>query len=260
MKFKRFIMPLLITLVFMLQITAEMVPVERQLPLLVDDAGLLNRDEYNSLLAILNEISERNSCEVAVVTVNSLDGKSIQSFADDFYDYNGYGWGTNDDGIMLVISIQDRDWYITTYGFGIKAVTDYDIEVVAEKITGKLSVGRYYDAFVTFAEYCDECINYARNSAREDFYSLIIISIAIGFIIALITVSVMKAQLKSVRKNESASLYTVPGSMRITDSRDIYLYRTVKRIAKPKEGSGRGGSSTHTSSSGRTHGGGGGKF
>lgn len=50
------------------------------------------------------------------------------------------------------------------------------------------------------------------------------------------------------------------GSMNITESRDMFLYNTVTRTAKPKDNDSGGGSSTHTSSSGSTHGGGGGKF
>lgn len=41
----------------------------------------------------------------------------------------------------------------------------------------------------------------------------------------------------------------------------MFLYNTVTRTEKPKSsGINSGGSSTHVSSSGRTHGGGGGKF
>ena len=38
----------------------------------------------------LDEISEKQQCDVVVVTENSLDGKSAQDYADDFFDYNGY--------------------------------------------------------------------------------------------------------------------------------------------------------------------------
>ena len=30
-----------------------------------------------------------------------FDGKTAQAYADDYYDYNGYGYGENDDGILL---------------------------------------------------------------------------------------------------------------------------------------------------------------
>ncbi|MBQ7810328.1 MAG: hypothetical protein IJ346_05120 [Clostridia bacterium] len=85
----------------------------------------------------------------------------------------------------------------------------------------------------------------------------IVFSLVAGFVIALISVLVMKGKLKSVRRQPAAKDYLVPGSMNVTSSRDIFLYRNVTKRAKPKESS---GSSTHTSSSGRSHGGGGGSF
>ena len=81
-----------------------------------------------------------------------------------------------------------------------------------------------------------------------------------GFVIANIFVGSMKKKLKSVRSQAAASSYVREDSLNITDSRDIYLYATVTRTAKPDDSSSSGGSSTHTSSSGATHGGGGGSF
>lgn len=86
------------------------------------------------------------------------------------------------------------------------------------------------------------------------------VSVIIGFIIALIAVGVMKSKLKTVRFKTTANSYLKKGSLNITDSSDLFLYRTVNRTAKPKDNEGSGGSSTHTSSSGATHGGGSGKF
>ena len=81
-----------------------------------------------------------------------------------------------------------------------------------------------------------------------------------GFVLSLIIVGRMKAKLKTVRFQPAANSYMKAGSMNITESRDLFLYNTVTRTAKPKDNDSGGGSSTHTSSSGSTHGGGGGKF
>ena len=74
----------------------------------------------------------------------------------------------------------------------------------------------------------------------------------------------LKSKLKSVGYSKSATSYVAPGSFKLADSRDIYLYSTVSKTARPKDtgsSSGyRGGSSTHRSSSGHSHGGGGRKF
>jgi uncharacterized protein len=86
----------------------------------------------------------------------------------------------------------------------------------------------------------------------------ILISAGVGLVIALITVGIMKGKLKTVRRQPAAGNYVRKGSMNITESSDLFLYSKVNRTAKPKNNG--SGSSTHTSSSGRTHGGGGGKF
>ena len=85
---------------------------------------------------------------------------------------------------------------------------------------------------------------------------------SLALITALIVTGVMKSRLKSVAPQRDATSYVRQGSMKLTNQRDLYLYREVHRTERPKESSSSdsGGSSTHTSSSGSTHGGGGGSF
>ena len=89
-----------------------------------------------------------------------------------------------------------------------------------------------------------------------------VVALVIGLLTALIVTGVMKSQLKSVAPQRDATSYVRQGSMKLTNQRDLYLYRDVHRTERPKASSSgdSGGSSTHTSSSGTTHGGGGGSF
>lgn len=251
-------------------ISASEIPSERQLSLCEDYAGLLSESERSALNERFEKISEKYECEVAVVTVNSLDGKSPRNYADDFYDYNGYGWGTGDDGVLLLIAMDTRDWYITTYGFGAVAFTDYGIEVAGEKIVPYMSNGDWYGAFTAFADRAEYYFKLARDGEPYDVdtrepmkaSTIVLFSLVAGIIIGFISVTAMKNQLKSVTPNNSAREYIIKDSLKLSYENDRFLYRNVSRTARPKEssGSGGGGSSTHTSSSGRSHGGGGGKF
>lgn len=244
---------------------------ERQLSLCEDYAGLLSESERSALNERFEKISEKYECEVAVVTVNSLDGKSPRDYADDFYDYNGYGWGAGDDGVLLLIAMDTRDWYITTYGFGETAFTDYGIKVAGEKIVPYMSDGDWYGALSAFADRAEYYYKLARDGEPYDVdtrepmkaSTIILISLVVGLVVGFISVSTMKGQLKSVRPNNSASAYIVKDSMKLARQNDLFLYRNMTRTARPKDtgsSGGGGGSSTHTSSSGRSHGGGGGKF
>ena len=241
-----------------------------ELTRVVDMADLLDNSEEAALLSMLDEISIRQELDVVVVTVNTLDGKTPMDYADDFYDYNGYGFGENRDGVLLLVSMEDRDRWISTSGYGITVFTDAGIEYISEKFLPDLSDGNYADAFTTYAEHCDEFITQARtgepydtnNLPKEPFnvFTSLLISLAVGILVSLIVTGKMKGKLKTVRMQPAAEEYVRKGSMLVTESSDLFLYSHVDRRAKSKDNDSGGGSSTHTSSSGSSHGGGGGKF
>lgn len=251
------LLALLITLSFAVPAFAE------AMPRLVDQADLLTDAQEASLLSKLDSISNRQGMDVVVVTADTLDGKSPMAYADDFYDYNGYA----EDGILLLVSMEDSDWWISTAGYGITAFTDAGIEYLGNRFVPSLSDGDYAGAFEIFADHCDEFITQAKTGDPYDTHNLpkepfdfllnLAVSFVIGLVIAAIATAVMKGKLKSVRAQAGASGYVKTGSMNVTHRQDLFLYRDVSRTAKPKDSS---GSSTHTSSSGRSHGGGGGKF
>ena len=243
----------------------------------IDMAGLLGYEESEELLAKLDEVSVRQKFDLIVVTTDSIDGKTPEAFADDVYDECKFGYGENHDGALLLISMEDRDWYISTCGYGLTALTDYGIQRVGDAMLSDLSSGDYAAAFDTFADECDRLVTRARNGNPLDIDSddnsddtepggppsilWLFISLGIGFIVALIVVAVMKSKLRTVRSQAAADSYVKNDSMQLTAQNDIFLYRNVSRTERPRDNDNSGGgSSSHTSSSGATHGGGGGKF
>ena len=234
----------------------------------VDDADILSTAKESELKAQLDEISSRQGMDVAVVTVVNLgDYDSVEAYADDYYDKNGYA----DDGILLLVSMKERKWHMSTKGFGVTAFTDAGLEYVSEQFQGNLSDGDYSKAFQTFASTCDEFISQAKSGKAYDVGNMpkkpmspvwIPISLGIGIFIAFVVTSSMRASLKSVALKKTASDYVQKDSLRLTRSRDIYLYQEIMRTERPKESesSDGGGSSTHTSSSGSSHGGMSGSF
>ena len=224
---------------------------------LVDNANLLSDDEAAVIRTRLDEVSETHQVDVVIVTTLSTYGMSPMEYADDFFDYNGYGFGDSYDGVLLLISMEDRDWWISTTGLGIRALDDSTIEYIGEWMLDDLSTGAYADAFETFVDECDYYINGEINGFPFDFGTTLTISLIIGLIVAFIATAVMKAKLKSVGRQTAATDYVKTGSLQLTQSSEMYLYRNVTRVKRSSESS---GSSTHTSSSGRSHGGGGGKF
>ena len=233
-------------------------------PRLVDDADYLTAHEEAALLSKLDTISTQQGLDVVIVTVPALHGADITAFADDFYDGNGY----RPDGILLLIADLDREWAISTAGYGITAFTDAGQAYMTDQFLYYLSDGQYAQAFDIYADLCDEFITQAKagtpydvgNLPRGPFHMVrsLLVSLGIGLLAALIVTGSMKGKLKTVHAQAAASQYVKPGSMNITESREMFLYSQIQRHKRETKKS--GGSSTHTSSSGRTHGGSSGKF
>ena len=214
-----------------------------------DSAEVLTEDEDGELEASLEELSVRQSFDVIIATIDSLESEgctSMEEYADDLYDY-------------------------CQFGYGITAFTDAGIQYLGEQMTPDMADGDYAAAFHTFIQWTDAYVTAAREGHPYDVDNMpheplsilyLCLALVIGLVTALIVTGVMKSRLKSVAPQRDATSYVRQGSMKLTNQRDLYLYREVHRTERPKESSSSdsGGSSTHTSSSGSTHGGGGGSF
>lgn len=267
-----YIMILLLSVMILRPLSAD--AAENTLPRLVDNADILSDDEEEELLEKLDTISKERECDVVIVTADSLERKTSEAYADDFYDENGYGAGENADGILLLVSMENRDWAISTCGYGITAFTDAGQEYMTEQFLPYLSDGDYADAFEEFADLCDDFIRQADtgepydvgNLPEEDTHGLIPFWIGIcfgaSFLIMLIVALIRKSSLKTVTSNGTAEGYVKKDSLKFAVKEDLFLRERVtrRRIETDTNSSGSGGSSTHASSSGVTHGGSSGKF
>ena len=65
--------------------------------------------------------------------------------------------------------------------------------------------------------------------------SNLLIALAIGFVIGLVTVLIMKSKLKSVKMQNFAGDYVVEGSLHITGQSDTFLYTNVVSTPKPDD-------------------------
>ena len=267
------------------------------LPRVIDDADLLMGTEEMHLLSKLDEIADTEQFDVIIATVDTLEGKTPQEYADDLYDYNDFGLGDKKDGILLLVSMENRDVYISTTGSGIFFFGDgvWD-ESILNRILPYLSDGKYFEAFELYASLCEVHINpelydkmqddygygyddssdydydyyYDYNqsyspSKNFDFIGMIPVSLAIGMVISVLIMLSFRSKLKSVRSKPNAHDYQVPDSMRITHQSDMYLYSHVTKTPRQTQNTGaRGGGihggGVHVGSSGRSHGGGGARF
>ena len=233
------------------------------LPRIVDNADLLTGQEEQLLEDAALEFAEMYSLDAVILTVDSLDGKDIADFADDFYDYNGYGVGTDHSGLILVVAMAERELYISTCGDAINRLNDRELDEIIGSVSGELSNGNYYDAFQLFFGFTILSVDYDSGQIQyeEDTGVNWLLSILIGAVAAGITLLVMTGIMNTKHSQHSAGSYVKTGSYDLKNRQDIYLYSKVSKVKREQNsGSHGGGTSVHRSSSGRSHGGRGGRF
>lgn len=265
--------PLLLLLLALLTGTIMASALQR----VVDKDNLLTETEETILSQKIQEITQRHGVDVVLLTVYSLDGKTAEAYADDYYDYNGYGLDEDKSGVLMLVSLEYRDWAISTTGSCIAKISDWDIKNLASNFLEPLGDGEYYDAFWQFLEDLDSLLAQPDNAGAEEWrgdssQELVKsnsniwlwegIALVVSGAVALLIVFAMKRNLNSARRQNTAGAYA-SGGLQLTACQDIYLHSTTTRTRRAEESSnhsGMSGGSFHTGSSGASHGGGSGKF
>lgn len=226
-----------------------------------DMADLLTEDDEEKLQERLADLSERYQCDVVAATTDSFEGKDRQTYTDDYYYESGYGYGSDLDGIILMVNLNAREFHYATRGAAIQIFNDRILEKIDEQVTPYLSSGEYADAFMKYADLAEKYLRLAAEGKSEDELSTgmqLLIAVIAGAVAAGIVLLVLFGQLKTVRPKGYAKEYVRAGSFRVTGARDLYLYRTVSKQRIEKNDG--GGSTTHSSAGGGRSGGRGGSF
>lgn len=210
-------------MLFVILITMSFGAAAEAAPRLVDNACLLDPSEEERVLKELDRISELHEVDVVVITANDLLGYyDVEDAAKNAYPYLGY----SENGIMVYISMSTRDVRVQLFGSLYDYISDEECSDIREEITPYLSNGDYETAFLTFAKECDDIITDATHFpvAKKIFFSLVI-----GIVIALVVTGILKGQLNSVRHQPFANNYLKQGSLNITLSNELFLYRNITR-------------------------------
>ena len=254
---------LIISVCLVLPFVFLLMPVSGALPSVVDDADLLTEAEEHTLAIAADKLRERGFDVVILTMTGSYGGKSVRAYADDYFDYNGYGIGSNYTGVLFLVNMTERDLYISTSGDAIRALNDRGIDMLLDTLTPHFSDGEYYNGFKLLLSELDYYVTAYENGSpvgsagRPDMLGALAVCFVIGAVIAILIMLAIKRGMNTARISRDAVYAINRESFRLSRQRDIFLYSRTRRIPRNDSSS---GSSTHRSSSGRSHGGGGRKF
>ncbi len=254
-----------------------------------DQAGLFEDGEEEDLEELLEETSQEIEMDLAVVTAFRQTGTSAQEYADDFYDENGIGEGFSGNSGALYLIYMDGpgevhgDYYISAYGDMVRLLTDERLDRINGRAVEYLADQDYAGAARVVAE---EIQDYARRGIQRGQYEYdtdrglpvlhfslrwyeILISVGLAAMMAVSTcLGVVRSYgMKQTERQKRNSSMAYQAQCRILSEgppdRLINQFVTHHRISHSSgrsSGGSRGRSSTHRSSSGRRHGGRGGRF
>ena len=231
---------------------------------IADNAGLLSPQEKANLTELIASIAATYDFDLVIVTETDIGDTRPMDYADDFFDYNGYGLGGDRDGCLFLQVTGSRDYWFSTSGRGIGVLTSTALNKLEASTVKFLKEGNPYEAYRAFLLDWELFLSLdAKGRHYNFFYRWNVVLVSISWFLALITglivVQIWKRSMNTALPQTQAAGYVVPGSFVFREKKDNFLYSTVTREKREDQTPSSGGG-VHTGSSGRSHGGGGGKY
>lgn len=264
-------------------------------PRVFDQAGLFSETEIIQLEEKIAQCRKSTKMDVVIVSAYADGERSAEEYADDYYDYGGFGVGKKASGVLLLYYMDGPgqpggECYISTAGTMINMLTDERIESILDGVYGDLGNRDFAGATEHFLEdvkaYVKEGVESGQYTYDRDtgeivrYHSIRLYEVAIAMVIAGILAGFVCLDIKkryamkqsSREVSNSLQAYRADCAFHFSVAGDKMVNKYVRSVPIPRNtssgsgGRGHSGSSSagrstiHTSSSGSSHGGGGRRF
>ena len=264
-------------------------------PRVFDQAGLFSETEIIQLEEKIAQCRKSTKMDVVIVSAYADGERSAEEYADDYYDYGGFGVGKKASGVLLLYYMDGPgqpggECYISTAGTMINMLTDERIESILDDVYGDLGNRDFAGATEHFLEdvkaYVKEGVESGQYTYDRDtgeivrYHSIRLYEVAIAMVIAGILAGSVCLDIKkryamkqsSREVSNSLQAYRADCAFHFSVAGDKMVNKYVRSVPIPRNtssgsgGRGHSGSSSsgrstiHTSSSGSSHGGGGRRF
>ena len=224
--------------------------------LVTDEAGILSAEEIERLERVAAQVSEQYGCGVYIVTVEDFQsyGSNVEAASEAVYRQRGMGYGAEKSGILLLLSMADRDYDLAIYGrTAITAFTDYGQEELADSF---LPYFRRDDWAGGFEKFVNNAAYLLQRAAEGDPVDILVygdterapmgtgmkllLSIVPACLISGGVCLGMRGKMKTAKIKTTAEDYVVPGSLHLSVNTDRFL-RTTRTVVKDPPPESRGG-------------------
>lgn len=220
-----------------------------------DLADILSYEQWESLEHTVGSTTKRYGCGVYIVTVDDYT-----EYGDDIYELayqtyhnsdNKLGVGSGRDGILLLMSMEERDYALFVYGDKAEyAFNSYAQELLEDEFLDDFAEDDWFAGLSDYVNTCDKDLALARSGkpVKKSPVGAIAASVVIGLSVACIVCLSQKAKMHTVHKKVEANAYTA-GDIVLTERFDQYTHTTETR-RKIEKDSGSGSSSSRSGGGG----------
>lgn len=206
-----------------------------------DRANLLTAEQRSALSVKAEEVAKAYQTDICILTVHSIGSKSSQQYADDYFDALDLGFGDDRSGILLLISMEDRDWAVTTNGQTSRIISYSDIGNIMDASLPALSGGNYYEAFNTYLSEVEQELQLGVTGLSTPVKLLI--ALGSGLLVAGIVLLILRSKMKTAKAQHGARSYINDSSYDLFRCHDIYLYSHTTKVRKQQNTGSSGGGS-----------------
>lgn len=165
-----------------------------------DKAGVLTASEENELIRLGRALEDGTTAQIAVLTIDSLEGASRQEYAYEAFKKYQLGSGEEDNGVLILLAMEDREIQVEV-GYGLEGalpdgkvgriLDQYAVPYLQEGQPGQAIVQTYKALYTeTAAEYGwngDSAVPQAHAAQEQEGSTLrVLIFVAIAFVVVVL--------------------------------------------------------------------------
>ena len=220
---------------------------------ILDTSNLLSHEEWEELESRAEDISNRQHCGIYFAMVDDYteyrDG-SVFEVTYQLYHNNQLGVGDGRDGVIVLLSMEERDYAMFVYGeYAEYAFDEYGQEKLEEKFLGFFEYDDWYGGISHYLDACDEFLTKADEGdpVRPSYWENILLVTGLSCLVSGAVCFWLLRSMKTVRAKDKADTYVSKGGLHLTQQLDQFSHTTVTRTKIQKESS---GGSTYSESGG----------
>ncbi len=262
MKKKLFCLLILVSVLFCLTVPA-FAEGEEVGYILYDLDNFFTDSDMESLDSRSDAIAGQYGVAVYLVVLNDYTeytNGDVRQCAEDIFEYYQLGLGEDQNGVMLLLSMNERDYALIAHGdIANAAFTDYGKDVVSDEFLPYFRNNDWMGGFAAYQDACESLLWQAANGTPVDVPGYDAepadmtgvkagANVAVPALVSLIACGGMKRSMKSTRRQTGASRYVRQNGVNLYAQSDLFTGRTqtVRVIHKETRSSGGGGTTVNS--------------